>query len=89
MDQIRLGSSLIHRVEEWRGEFLTPETLFVGFTPAAYAASKEMVAGTYLDARTDAITARLQSWVVEIAGLRILIDTGAGNDKERPGIPLF
>jgi glyoxylase-like metal-dependent hydrolase (beta-lactamase superfamily II) len=68
---------------------MTPQTLFVGFTPDAYAASKDLVAGTYLDAATDVITARLQSWVIEIGGMRILVDTGAGNDKVRPGIPLF
>ena len=89
MDKIRLGSATIHRVEEWRGEFLTPQALFVGFTPEAYAASKEIVAGPYLNAATDAIDARLQSWVIEIDGIRILVDTGAGNDKVRPGIPLF
>jgi glyoxylase-like metal-dependent hydrolase (beta-lactamase superfamily II) len=89
MDKLRLGSATIHRVEEWRGEFLTPQVLFVGFTTEAYAASKDIVAGTYLDAATDAINARLQSWVIEIDGTRILVDTGAGNDKVRPGIPLF
>jgi glyoxylase-like metal-dependent hydrolase (beta-lactamase superfamily II) len=89
MDRVQLGDAVIHRIEEWRGEFLTPQTLFVGFTPEAYSASKELVAGTYLDPATDAITARLQSWLIEIGGTRILIDTGAGNDKERPGIPLF
>lgn len=89
MDKIRLGHLTIHRVEEWSGTFMTPQTLFVGFTPEAYAASKDVVAGTYIDPATDAITARLQSWVVETDGLNILIDTGAGNDKERPGIPLF
>jgi len=89
MDKIQLGAAKIHRVEEWRGQFLTPQTLFVGFTPEDYAASKELVAAPYLDPLTDAIDARLQSWVVEIGGVRILVDTGAGNDKERPGIPLF
>jgi glyoxylase-like metal-dependent hydrolase (beta-lactamase superfamily II) len=89
MDKIRLGAATIHRVEEWRGQFLTPQALFVGFTPEAYAMSKDLVAGAYLDAATDAIDARLQSWVIEFNGTRILIDTGAGNDKVRPGIPLF
>jgi glyoxylase-like metal-dependent hydrolase (beta-lactamase superfamily II) len=89
MDHMHLGHAVIHRVEEWRGDFLTPQALFVGFTPDAYAASKDLVAGKYLDAATDALDARLQSWVIELDGTRILIDTGAGNDKERPGIPLF
>ena len=89
MDRINLGAAVIHRVEEWSGRFLTPQTLFTGFTDADYAASKDLVAGPYLDADTDAIVARLQTWIVEIEGLRVLIDTGAGNDKQRPGIPVF
>ncbi len=89
MDRIRVGDAVIHRVEEWRGTFMTPQTLFVGYSDEAYAASKPLVAGPYLDGETDAIDARLQSWVVEVGGLRVLIDTGAGNDKTRPGIPLF
>ena len=89
MDQMTLGEATIHRVEEWSGPFMTPQTLFVGYSDEAYAASKDLVSGVYLDAASDAIVARLQSWIVTIAGQVILIDTGAGNDKERPGIPLF
>jgi glyoxylase-like metal-dependent hydrolase (beta-lactamase superfamily II) len=89
MDQFRVGSAVVHRIEEWRGNFMTPQSLFVGFSPEEYAASKDLVAGPYLDARTDAIDARLQSWVIEVDDLKMLIDTGAGNDKQRPGIPLF
>jgi glyoxylase-like metal-dependent hydrolase (beta-lactamase superfamily II) len=89
MDRLMLGQAIIHRVEEWRGEFLTPQALFVGYTPEAYKESKDLVAGPYLEPANDAIVARLQSWVIELGGQRILIDTGAGNDKVRPGIPLF
>lgn len=89
MDRFELGAAVIHRVEEWSGQFMTPQTLFVGFSDAAYAASKDLVAGPYLDPASDAIVARLQTWIVVTEGLRILIDTGAGNDKERPGIPVF
>lgn len=89
MDQFRVGSAVVHRIEEWRGDFMTPQSLFVGFNAEDYGASKDLVAGPYLEARTDSIVARLQSWVIEVDGLNILIDTGAGNDKQRPGIPLF
>jgi glyoxylase-like metal-dependent hydrolase (beta-lactamase superfamily II) len=47
------------------------------------------VGRAYLDPATDAIEARLQSWVIELDGVTVLIDTGAGNDKERPGLPVF
>jgi glyoxylase-like metal-dependent hydrolase (beta-lactamase superfamily II) len=89
MDQINIGAAVIHRIEEWRGTFLTPQTLFVGFSDEGYAQAKPLVAGVYLEGDSDSIVARLQSWVVQIDGMNILIDTGAGNDKERPGIPVF
>jgi glyoxylase-like metal-dependent hydrolase (beta-lactamase superfamily II) len=31
----------------------------------------------------------LQSWLIEADGLRILFDTGAGNGKSRPALPIF
>jgi len=87
-DHWQLGRARIHRIEEWRGPFLTPQLLFAGFDAAAYARCKDQLPAAYLEAATDALQARLQSWLVELDGLRILIDTGAGNDKVRPGIPL-
>ena len=88
-DTWSLGRARIHRIEEWSGPFLTPHLLFAGFDAAAYARCKSQVPGDYLDRGSDALQARLQSWLVELDGRRILIDTGAGNDKQRPGIPLF
>jgi glyoxylase-like metal-dependent hydrolase (beta-lactamase superfamily II) len=88
-DNWRLGRARVHRIEEWSGPFLTPQMLFAGFDAEAYAACKDAVPADYLDAASDALLARLQSWVVELDGARVLIDTGAGNDKVRPGIPLF
>jgi glyoxylase-like metal-dependent hydrolase (beta-lactamase superfamily II) len=29
----------------------------------------------------------LQSWIVEVDGLTVVVDTGAGNDRDRPGMP--
>jgi glyoxylase-like metal-dependent hydrolase (beta-lactamase superfamily II) len=89
MDKLRIGDVTIHRIEEWRGTFLTPQQLFAGFDDAGYERSKHSVPDGCLHLDTDAIEARLQSWVIEADGLRILYDTGAGNDKIRPGIPVF
>lgn len=86
---IVVGDARIHRVEEWSGLFMTPQTLFAGFDAADYARVRDRIPADYLDLQSDAINACLQSFVVELGGHRILIDTGAGNDKERPGIPLF
>jgi glyoxylase-like metal-dependent hydrolase (beta-lactamase superfamily II) len=89
IDHFNVGRARITRIEEWRGPFLTPSLLFAGFDEAAYARTRSLIGPAYLDPVSDAIHARLQSWVVELDGRTILIDTGAGNDKVRPGIPLF
>lgn len=84
-----LGDARIHRIEEWSGDFMTPQSLFAGFDEASYATARKQVPDAYLDLNTDTLHACLQSFVIEHGGKRILIDTGAGNDKDRPGIPLF
>ena len=89
IDTFYVGRAKVTRVEEWRGTFLTPQVLFAGFTPEGYAATRGVIEMPYLDPATDAIHARLQSWVIEHQGQTVLIDTGAGNDKERPGLPVF
>ncbi len=89
MDHLSLGDVAIHRIEEWSGTFLSPQHLFAGFDDKEYQRVKDKVPATTLNVGNDEIYARLQSWVIEIGGKKILLDTGAGNDKERPGIPLF
>ncbi len=89
IDTFLVGRARVTRVEEWRGAFLTPQVLFAGFDTGAYAATRDAIGAPYLDLATDAINARLQSWVIEHERQTVLIDTGAGNDKERPGLPLF
>ena len=63
-DGFEIGSVRVSRVEEWAGSFLTPQLLFAGFDEAAYAATRDAIAPDYLDPATDAIQARIQSWVV-------------------------
>jgi len=89
IDSFRVGRARVTRIEEWRGTFLTPELLFAGFDPQAYERTRGEIGFQYLDPATHAIEARLQSWVIELDGVRVLIDTGAGNDKDRPGLPVF
>jgi len=89
MDMFTVGNARVTRIEEWRGAFLTPELLFAGFDADRYAKTPDAIAPDYLDHATDAILARIQSWVIEAGGRTILFDTGCGNHKVRPGIPVF
>ena len=88
-ESFTVGSAVVTRVEEWRGAFLTPAQLFAGFSADDYQTTRAAIGREYLDPASDAIQARLQSWIVSVDGCNVLIDTGAGNDKIRPGITLF
>lgn len=88
-DEFHVGDIRVRRVEEWAGSFLTPQLLFAGFDGDVYAATREAIAPDYLDHATDAIQARIQSWVVDTGDIVVLFDTGCGNHKTRPGIPVF
>jgi glyoxylase-like metal-dependent hydrolase (beta-lactamase superfamily II) len=89
MDSFRIGAWQVHRIEEWRGNFAAPEALLAGCTPEAFAVHAPRFSPGYYDPAEGKLFAFLQSWVLAAEGLRILFDTGAGNDKDRPGIPVF
>jgi glyoxylase-like metal-dependent hydrolase (beta-lactamase superfamily II) len=86
---LRIGDARIHHVEEWQGNFLPPSAFFVGYDEVEFRRLAPGLTPDYYSADADSLYAFLQSWVIEVDGLRVLYDTGAGNAKERPGIPLF
>lgn len=89
MDTFNVGSIRVVRVEEWRGEFLSPADLFVGYDEEEFAKRVDSFPADVYNKELGQIYAFLQSWLLEVDGKKIIIDTGAGNDKVRPGIPLF
>lgn len=89
MDTFRVGDALVHRIEEWQGTFLSPSEMFVGYDDAIFRHHAPEFTPDYYRAEEDRYYGFLQSWLLQVDGLHILYDTGAGNDKDRPGIPLF
>ena len=89
MDHFSIGKIRVHRIEEWRGTFSPPAELFAGFTAKGWAAHEDEFVPDYFDPASGKLYAFLQSWVLETGDQRILFDTGAGNDKERPNLPIF
>lgn len=82
-----VGSYRVHRIEEWQGGFCPPADLFAEFDSASFDAEAERFTPAYF--RDGNIYAFLQSWLIDTGNETILVDTGAGNGKERPGIPVF
>ena len=89
MDRLNLGNTVIHRIEEWSGTFASPADLFSGYSPAGWEPHADEFAPEYYDPASGKVFAFLQSWVIDTGTQRILFDTGAGNDKDRPNLPIF
>jgi glyoxylase-like metal-dependent hydrolase (beta-lactamase superfamily II) len=83
----KVGQHKIHRVEEWQGHFAPPEMLFSGYDAATFAREAEGFTPDHF--RDGMVYGFIQSWLIEAGGKRILFDTGAGNNKSRPNIPVF
>lgn len=85
VDRIRLGSAVITRVLELQVEMRT--SLFTQTPAAAWRENADLLAPTFWNAETDQWRIAMQSWVIEVDGLTVLVDTGVGNDRERPHMP--
>jgi len=84
-DRIALGNATISRVFEW--EFDIGTGLFADTPAQAWVDEAELLVPTFYDPGTGRWRVALQSWVVEVDGLTVVVDTGVGNDRERPHFP--
>lgn len=83
--RVRLGRATLTRVVELRAQMRT--SLF-GQTPAhAWPENAELLEPLFWERGADEWKIAIQTWVVEVDGLTILVDTGAGNGKDRPHMP--
>lgn len=86
-ESFQIGRFRVYRVEEWQGGFSPPKALFAEFEEKTFLAEAPSFDPDFY--RGGLIYAYLQSWVIDTGHERIMVDTGAGNDKDRPGIPIF
>ena len=84
VDRVDLGTAAVTRVVEWRVDQL-PLTLFPQTPTEAWDEVAEAFTPTFWDAGGWRIA--IQTWVVEVDGLTVLVDTGVGNDRDRPAMP--
>jgi glyoxylase-like metal-dependent hydrolase (beta-lactamase superfamily II) len=86
-DRTTLGKATIVRVPEWEFEL---GTKFFADTPAqAWVDEAELLVPTFHDPETGRWRVAMQSWVIEVDGLTVLVDTGIGNDRDRPQFPIM
>lgn len=84
-DRTTLGKATITRVFE--SEFDVGTGLFADTPAQAWVDEDDFLVPTFYDPGTGRWRVALQSWVVEVDGLTVVVDTGVGNDRERPHFP--
>ena len=81
---MRLGNAVLARVVEWQVAGLSFE-LFPQTPTEAW--SEQAADYTPMFWSDVGWRIALQTWVIEVDGLTVLVDTGAGNDRDRPAMP--
>ncbi len=81
VDRVALGTAAVTRVVEWRVDRL-PLTLFPETPPSAWSDVGADYSPTFWEGEHWRIA--VQTWVVEVDGLTVLVDTGVGNDRIVP-----
>jgi glyoxylase-like metal-dependent hydrolase (beta-lactamase superfamily II) len=82
---IILGDVEVLRVLEWAGAVSTVGQLLPDSSPTG----RSRLGPEFRDPGNDALLGVMQTWVLRSEGRTILVDTGAGNDRDRPLSPLF
>lgn len=90
MDELVLGDVRISRVIEFDGPVgLTTEGFFPGSDPRVWRENRDWLSPRFVAAADDQVQTAVQTWVVRSEGRTILVDTGLGNGKERPYVPVW
>jgi glyoxylase-like metal-dependent hydrolase (beta-lactamase superfamily II) len=84
---LRVGNIEIIRIEEL--VLMEPTNLFAGWNKDI--ADKEIgwLSPNYYDPTADAFITSVHSWLIKTPHHTIIVDTGAGNGKDRPASPRF
>ncbi|MER5642244.1 MBL fold metallo-hydrolase [Kitasatospora sp. NPDC002227] len=89
VQRIALGDVEIIRVVEWAGEFITGRELVPDAPAELWQENAGWLAPDHWSPESGLAAVTLQTWVLRSGGRTVLVDTGVGNGRERPGNPLF
>jgi len=85
MNRVRLGHASVARVVEFQFELGT--RFFPRTSPSGWGDNADLLVPDFFDPDTERWRIAVQSWVVEVDGLTVVVDTGVGNDRQRPHMP--
>lgn len=89
MDELQVGDARVARLVEFSAPVgLSTGEFFPGSDPALWQEASDWLVPDFVGPDGQVRTA-VQTWVVRSEGKVVLIDTGLGNDKERPYVPVW
>ncbi|RDH77427.1 MBL fold metallo-hydrolase [Mycolicibacterium moriokaense] len=83
VDRVQLGSATVTRVVELPVDL--PRSVFPQTPASAWQDLPADYSPTFFSG--DLWRAAMQSWVIEVDGLTVVVDTGVGNGRDRPAMP--
>ncbi|WP_307789313.1 MBL fold metallo-hydrolase [Mycolicibacterium baixiangningiae] len=86
VQHIVLGDVEVIRVIEWHEPFLPTTEFLPEVAAGVWTRNANWLAPDHWQPESDRMVIALQSWVVRSGGRTILVDTGAGSGRERPGM---
>ncbi|GAA2143222.1 MBL fold metallo-hydrolase [Kitasatospora kazusensis] len=84
-----LGEVEVVRVLEWQRAFAPARRIVPDSGAGLWKDNEDWLAPDHWEPDTDLLTVALQTWVLRSGGQTVLVDTGVGNGRERPGSPHF
>jgi glyoxylase-like metal-dependent hydrolase (beta-lactamase superfamily II) len=88
--RVLLGDVEVTRVQEYAGKSpAAPGFMFPESSPAYWADNAGWLDPDFYDATRGTLRTVLHTWLIRSQGTIILLDTGAGNGKERPYAPVY
>ncbi|GAA3144246.1 MBL fold metallo-hydrolase [Streptomyces echinatus] len=84
-----IGDVEVLRIVEWRGPYAPAADLVPDCGPDVWRAHADALVPEHLEPGGGRAVVALQTWVLRSGGRTVLVDTGVGNGRERPGNPLF
>jgi glyoxylase-like metal-dependent hydrolase (beta-lactamase superfamily II) len=85
MSRVPLGRACVTRIVEFQFELGTQS--FADTPRSGWHDNADLLVPDFFDPDTDKWRIAVQSWVVEVDGLTVVVDTGVGNDRQRPHMP--
>lgn len=85
MNRVQLGRASVARVVEFQFELAAG--VFPQTSPSGWRDNADLLLPDFFDPVTDEWHIAVQSWVIVVDGLTVVVDTGVGNDRQRPHMP--